>query len=58
MEDNIKDKIAVKLLLANKKLEIAIMGLKAIIEQSADISSNRRIAETTIEHIDKVDEVI
>ena len=35
------------------KLEIAIQGLKAIIEQSAEQSIARTIAETTLEELDK-----
>ena len=57
MED-IKNNPAVQLLIAKEKIKIAMMGLKAIIEQSPDISSNRKIAETTIEHMDNCEEMI
>ena len=57
MED-IKNNPAVRLLIAKEKIKIAMMGLKAIIEQSPDISSNRKIAETTIEHMDNCEEMI
>ena len=56
MED-IKNTPAVQLLIAKEKIKIAKMGLEAIIEQSADISSNRKIAETTIEHMDNCEEI-
>tara|TARA_R100001460_G_scaffold59371_4_gene99203 strand:- start:939 stop:1100 length:162 start_codon:yes stop_codon:yes gene_type:complete len=32
-----------------EKLDIAKQGLKAIIEQSAEVSSNKQIAEKTLE---------
>jgi hypothetical protein len=56
MED-IKNNPAVQLLIAKEKIKIAKMGLKAIIDQSPDISSNRKIAETTIEHMDNCEEI-
>ena len=42
----------------NEKIRIAKQGLQAIIDQSPDISSNRKIAETTIEHMDNCEEII
>ena len=36
----------------NEKIRIAKQGLQAIIDQSPDISSNRKIAETTLKEID------
>ena len=57
MED-IKNNPAVRLLIAKEKIKIAEQGLKAIIDQSPDISSNRKIAETTIEHMDNCEEII
>ena len=56
MED-IKNNPAVRLLIAKEKIKIAKQGLKAIIDQSPDISSNRKIAETTIEHMDNCEEI-
>ena len=34
-----------------EKIKIARQGLQAIIDQSPDISSNRKIAETTLEEM-------
>tara|TARA_R100001443_G_C3349122_1_gene176410 strand:- start:40 stop:213 length:174 start_codon:yes stop_codon:yes gene_type:complete len=55
---DIKNNPSVQLLIAKEKIKIAKMGLKAIIEQSADISSNRQIAEKTIEHMDNLNDTI
>ncbi len=37
-----------------EKIKIARQGLQAIIDQSPDISSNRKIAETTLEEISNI----
>lgn len=37
-----------------EKIKIARQGLRAIIDQSPDISSNRKIAETTLEEISNI----
>ena len=37
-----------------EKVKIARQGLQAIIDQSPDISSNRKIAETTLEEISNI----
>ena len=57
MEDN-REYPDVFICILQEKIKIATMGLKAIIEQSPDISSNRKIAETTIEHMDNCEEII
>ncbi len=50
MEDN-KPYPDVLICTLQEKIRIAKQGLQAIIDQSPDISSNRKIAETTLEEM-------
>ena len=50
MEENIQS-TDVLISILKDKIRIAKQGLQAIIDQSPDISSNRKIAETTLDEI-------
>ena len=53
MEDN-RQYPDVLICTLQEKIKIARQGLQAIIDQSPDISSNRKIAETTLEEISNI----